>query len=145
MAMNQLTESRDEDLIEEYIRSNDKEQPKFESIHSRAVFLAISTKDDLQKYKATIQHAKEFEDHIKSMRYLRADEYIDEKLQKLMKEDFDITSCRSPYLKIKALKTIEQQFSIDISSGAVNSDDGPIELDDCLFSSYQASCVSNNC
>ena len=31
------------------------------------------------------------------------------------------------------MRTIEQQFSIDICSGAVNSDDGPIELDDCIF------------
>ena len=67
------------------------------------------------------------------MRYLRTDDYIDEKLETLMKNGFDITSCSSPYLKIKALRAIEKQFSIDISSGVVNSDDGPIELDECIF------------
>ena len=39
----------------------------------------------------------------------------------------------TPYLKVKALRTIETQFDIDISSGVVNGDDGPIELDDSLF------------
>ncbi len=34
---------------------------------------------------------------------------------------------------MKALRTIETQFNIDISSGVVNGDDGPIELDECLF------------
>ena len=50
-----------------------------------------------------------------------------------MKGNFDIATCNDPYLKVKALRTIEQQFSIDISSGVVNGDDGPIELDDSLF------------
>ena len=131
--MDQLTEFRNEDLIEDYIHSENKSQPKFESIHSRATFLTISTSEDLLKYKSIIQNVNEFNDHVKIMRYMRADDYIDEKLNKLMKGDFDITSCRNPYLKIKALKTIEQQFSIDISSGAINNDEGTIELDDCIF------------
>ena len=50
-----------------------------------------------------------------------------------MKGNFDIATCNDPYLKVKALRTIERQFSIDISSGVVNGDDGPIELDDSLF------------
>ena len=50
-----------------------------------------------------------------------------------MKGNFDISTCNDPYLKVKALRTIEQQFDINISSGVVNSDDGPIELDECIF------------
>ena len=67
------------------------------------------------------------------MRYLRTDDYIDEKLEKPMKGNFDIATCNNPYLKVKALRTIETQFNIDISSGVVNGDDGPIELDECIF------------
>jgi len=67
------------------------------------------------------------------MRYLRTDDYIDEKLEKSMKGNFDIATCNDPYLKVKALRTIEQQFDININSGVVNGDDGPIELDDSLF------------
>ena len=50
-----------------------------------------------------------------------------------MKGNFDIATCNDPYLKVKALRTIEQQFDININSGVVNGDDGPIELDECIF------------
>ena len=50
-----------------------------------------------------------------------------------MKGGFDIPSCSNPYLKVKALRTIEEKFDIDISSGAINGEDGPIELDECIF------------
>jgi hypothetical protein len=131
--MDQLTEARDANLLEEYLTTDDKTQAKFESIHSRAKFLAITARADLEKHKSILQNVKEFEEHIKIMRYLRTDDYIDEKLEKSMKGNFDIATCNDPYLKVKALRTIERQFSIDISSGVVNGDDGPIELDDSLF------------
>ena len=131
--MDQLTEARDANLLEEYLHTDDKAQAKFESIHSRAKFLEITAREDLQKYKSILQNVKEFDDHNKIMRYLRTDKYINEKLEKSMKGNFDIATCSNPYLKVKALRTIEQQFDININSGVVNGDDGPIELDDSLF------------
>ena len=65
VVLNQLTEARDENLIEEYIRSNDKAQATFEAIHSRAMFLAITSNEDFIKYKSILQNVKEFEDHKK--------------------------------------------------------------------------------
>ena len=49
--MDQLTEARDENLLEEYLITDDKAQPKFEPIHSRAKFLAVTAREDLQKHK----------------------------------------------------------------------------------------------
>ena len=81
--MDQLTEARDANLLEEYLTTDDKTQAKFESIHSRAKFLAITARADLEKHKSILQNVKEFEEHIKIMRYLRTDDYIDEKLENL--------------------------------------------------------------
>jgi hypothetical protein len=128
--MNRLIEARVENLMEEYLRTKDKAQPKFESIHTRAKFFS---RESLQKYKSILQNVKEYDGYGKIMRYLRSDDYIDEKLETLMKGGFDIATCINPYLKVKALRIIEEKFDTNISSGAINGEDGPIELDECIF------------
>ncbi len=50
-----------------------------------------------------------------------------------MTKDVDITLSSNPYLKVKALRAIEKQFDINRCSGAVSSDDGAIELAECIF------------
>ncbi len=76
---------------------------------------------------------KEFDEHVQILRHLRTDGYIDTKMNQTTAEEFDITFCSTSYLKEKAWRTIEKQFDINICSGAINSDDGPIDLGESIF------------
>ncbi len=70
---------------------------------------------------------------MKILRHLITDVYTDAKLNKTATEEFDSTFCSKFYLTVKALRTIEKQFDINICNGAINSDECPVDLDESIF------------
>ena len=110
--MKEITFDINETLFDEYLTTDNKEQPKFETINNNIKVLNIKDVEIVKKYKNIIMNKFSLQDVLNFNRFIKTDKYIDEKVKQFNKECFSIKSFDCVYNKIKVLNKITKDNNI---------------------------------
>ena len=107
--MIELVKDKDEELFEEYINTENKEDPKYETMNKRAKMLKISeNKKLLNEYKEYVINKKKMNTHVGIDRLLKTEKYVKSKIKDFEKNNFTIKLKENVYMKIDVLFQIEE-------------------------------------
>ena len=102
-------ENNDE-LFEEYIKSENKEDPKYEKINNRINLLGLE--GDMNEYKNIISTEKKFTEHLDVSRVIKANDHLDMKMEELNNKSYMVKYINNPYNKIKLMRTLMDKYGM---------------------------------
>jgi hypothetical protein len=125
-----------ETLFNDFIETENKDIIKYEVLNERLCFLNLpDDKIIISKYQHLLTDEYKMNDYLNFIRFLKTDDYINVKLNKLKTESYNVKIFESPYFKINLVRQLETQFNIsplDINYKMVNKVDIPNEKWDLI-------------
>ena len=96
-----------EALFNDFLETDKKDVIKFEVLNERIDFLNLPlNKHIISKYQVLLSDEYKMEDHLNVIRFLKTDDYINVKLEKLKNETYNIKVSESPYFKINLVRQL---------------------------------------
>ena len=115
-----IVEEMSEQLFDEYLDSmdqynNDSSDSKFNHLkrNIKALGLHRTNKETIREYKEMVLDSFRVEQHFHIMATMRADEYIDNKLENKRTATYDVCLLHTDYNKVKLIRKFEKKFDID--------------------------------
>ena len=123
-----------EELFKEYINDECKTYDIYSDINKKINILNLpKDKNILTKYKDLIIDDNKFNEHLDIIRFLKSDQYINNKLNELKQNTYDVKTLTNIYNKISLLRKLMNHYNINYFKINNKPDLSPIKLIDDWF------------
>jgi hypothetical protein len=105
-----------DELFNQYLQSEVKGDEKFQTINKSVEFLRLpmTDRETLTEYKDIILDKWALRDHNCIIRFLKSNEYIDNKLSELDFKGIDVKTLTNSYNKLNIVRQFEARYGINV-------------------------------